>query len=89
MQKRALKANAVKSKRMVLGGEEGSVWEGIVDRRQLEYVLELKSLGLMLGESDIDGSERCECDHISCEFQELRLKCARMLHEGLRLACAW
>ena len=36
MQKRALKANAVKSKRMVLGGEEGSVWEGRVGVKGVE-----------------------------------------------------
>ena len=36
--RRILKDNADKHKVMVLGGEEGLVSEGLIDRKQLEYL---------------------------------------------------
>ena len=43
LQKNSLKVNEVKSKVMVLGGEEGLVCEVSMDRKQLEYVSKFKS----------------------------------------------
>ena len=52
--RRGLKANAGKSKVMVLNGEEGLEWEVHVDGIYLENVSEFKYLGCVFDESGTD-----------------------------------
>ena len=49
--------NADKTKLMLLGGEEGPIYEILVDRIRLEHVSELKYLGNVSDESGADGVE--------------------------------
>ena len=91
--RRGLKANASKSKVMVLGGEEGLECKVCVDRMRLEYMSEFKYLGCILDESSTDEAE-CR-KKVSSEkrvagairslvnARGLKLKCARVLHETL------
>ena len=55
--RRGMKADAGKSKVMVLNGEEGLECEVHVNRISLEYVSEFKYLGCVLDESGTDGAE--------------------------------
>ena len=54
---RGLRVNADKIKVMVLGGEQGLVWEVNVAGRQLENISKFIYVGLVLDESDTDGVE--------------------------------
>ena len=55
--RRGLKVNAVKSKLMVLNGEEGLECEVHVDGICLEHVLKFKYLGCILDELGTDWAE--------------------------------
>ena len=55
--RRGLKANVVKSKVMVLNGEEGLESEVHVDGIRIEHVSEFKYLGCVLDEAGPDGEE--------------------------------
>ena len=56
-ERKGLKINAVKSKVMVLNGEEGLGSEVYIDRIHLEQVLEFEYLGCVLNKSGTDGAE--------------------------------
>ena len=53
--RRGLKVNAVKTKVMVLNGEEGLECEVHVDGIHLEHISKLKYLGYVLDDSGTDG----------------------------------
>ena len=78
--RRGLKVNAVKSKLMVLNGEEGLECEVHVDGIRLEHVSEFKYLECVLDESGTDGAE---CSRSLVNAKDLQLECARDLHEKL------
>ena len=55
--RRRLKVNSIKSKVMVLNGEEGLEYEVHVDGTRLDHVSEFSYLGCALDESGTDGAE--------------------------------
>ena len=57
--RRGLKVNAIKSKVLVLGREEGLECEVCVNGIRLEHVSEFKYLGCVLDESGTDEAECC------------------------------
>ena len=91
--RRGLKANADKSKVMVMNEEEGLECEVYVDRIRLEDVSEFKYLGCVLDES---GREGVDCSRKRGRgrrvagavrslliVRDLQLECAKVLHETL------
>ena len=58
-QRKDLKANANRSRVMVLEREEGFACEKSVDGKQLKTILGFKYLGLVLYDSGTDGVECC------------------------------
>ena len=85
--------NVVKSKVMVLNGEEGLEYEVHVDAIRLGHVSEFKYLGCVLEESDTD---EAECNRkvasgrrVACAIRslvnamDLKLERSRVLHEAL------
>ena len=91
--RRGLKVNSVKSKVVVLNGEEGLKYKVHVDGVCLKHVSEFKYLGCVLDNSGTDGVE-CNRKVTSgrrvasaigslVNARDLQLECARVLHETL------
>ena len=83
--RKSQKINKAKSK-VMFGGEEGSVYELIVDGRQFEDVSECKYLGFVLDRSGTDGAECCRKVvgpiRSLVNARNLQFECARVLREG-------
>ena len=91
--RRGLKVKAVKSKVMVLNGEEGLECEVHINEVRLGHVSEFKYLGCVL---DKAGTDEAECSRNVASgrrvagairslvnARDLQIKCARVLHETL------